>query len=1174
MRSRVRTLSWLFVGSLLGACSLSACGGSGDETEPAAEDAGVDSSGGDSDAATCPGSETMCGAKCVDQQSDLANCGACGTACKTGEVCSLGKCAVSCGGGTTECSGLCKDTQSDINNCGMCGTKCAAGQVCSAGKCGTSCGSGTTECSGVCRDTKTDRLNCGACGTTCKDGEVCSDAVCKTSCGGGLVDCTGVCRDTATDRLNCGACGKTCAAGEVCSAGKCGLSCGSPLSLCSGGTTGGDAGTDASTDAGSADGGAADGGATDGGDAGTSGGAGYCANLTNDRSNCGGCGIMCGAGKVCNAGTCETTCGPGLVDCGDGKCRDLSADNSKCGSSCSTATACGAGKVCSAGACSTSCGGGLVDCGDGICRDTTTDRTKCGTGCSTAVVCAAGQVCTAGACATTCATGTVDCGDGKCRDLATDNTKCGAACSTAVACTGGKVCSGGTCGVSCVTGQTLCGDGKCHDLLTDNLNCGACSTTTVSKACGAGTVCNTGVCAATCASPLTACGTPAVCTNTATDVNNCGTCGTKCASGQVCTGGSCSTLCGTGKTTCPGIGGGADYCTTLATDWMNCGACANVCAAGRACASNTCNLPGSLTVTTNTNLSTTNTGGRTCADGGDMVSYSVTALGANTATVSSAVSAGCLAPGEEVLLINLQGVGAATTNVGNWEVLRVASVSGTTVTFASNKKRFYGTGATDDLNLGTARTNQRVMLQRVPAYNDVTVNAGVTLDANPWNGLKDGVFAARTFGTVTVNGTLGMTAKGYVGGVTNTVENRTGQQGESIGGLGTNDQAALVGAGGGGRGDNTGCDGFGVAGGGGGYGAAGATAAYTTCGGVGGAAYGDATGSQVFLGSGGGAGGTDNVLFDNPPGGSGGRGGGIMMLWAAKGLTGTGSVKTTGGDGQGDPIPFTCPGGGASTTSCWDYSGPGGGGSGGSLWTLGAPSSALSVSIAGGLGAAGAPSGNGGNGAVGRYFGPTSCKVIHARDAAAASGSYMVDPDGIGGADAFAVYCDQAADGGGWTKILQYANTAYVPNTASVGDVTTAGTPAFAKLSDAQINAIGGSGASKLYRFKGDKSTKNLYYQTTNVFDDTLRANGIGASGSATACLGDSFPCTLASVTLPTIDTTQWGLSNDCDRYFTDYNTTAECFTEGPVGSRCYSAGASCGSGHPMIQNFSMWIRE
>jgi len=85
---------------------------------------------------SCPSHFKTCGNVCVDVYTDPANCGACGTACAGGQVCSAGACGLSCAATETVCGGTCRDLQTDSNNCGTCGKTCGPGQACSAGACG------------------------------------------------------------------------------------------------------------------------------------------------------------------------------------------------------------------------------------------------------------------------------------------------------------------------------------------------------------------------------------------------------------------------------------------------------------------------------------------------------------------------------------------------------------------------------------------------------------------------------------------------------------------------------------------------------------------------------------------------------------------------------------------------------------------------------------------------------------------------------------------------------------------------------------------------------------------------------------------------------------------------------------------------------------------------------
>jgi len=432
---------------------------------------------------------------------------------------------------------------------------------------------------------------------------------------------------------------------------------------------------------------------------------------------------------------------------------------------------------------------------------------------------------------------------------------------------------------------------------------------------------------------------------------------------------------------------------------------------------------GDVTVQYNTNINATSLiAGRSCADGGDAVNYNITGFtSSTTATLDSSPSVGCLKAGDEVLIINLQGTYTAMDNVGNYETLEISEISGSTVTFKTAKKNYYGDGLTDDTNLGTSTSTQRVMLQRVPHYRNLTVESGINFYPSAWDGVKGGVIFFRASVSANINGTLhadgsgyrGATTRGAYGGGDN--NGRSGAAGGEafcgIGGTGSlinvnggngaagggGGQSAVTGGtgycGGGGGATTTGGTGSankgGAGGGGQGYNGAGGGAGYGTAGyggagasayagqnggtnssgnggsgsttagaGGGGGTYGVANLTKLMLGSGGGKGVDYEVAGDYL--GDGGNGGGVVGIFAQNIII-SGNIKSAGIDGEQNL-------GGIGGS----YGAGGGGGSGGSI-LLGGKVVNTGVSFAqvsGGLGGVGQSftGGAGGDGRIAIYY--------------------------------------------------------------------------------------------------------------------------------------------------------------------------------------------------------------
>jgi hypothetical protein len=128
----------------------------------------------------CCGTLTCCGGFCLATDSDENNCGACGNECPAGEGCDDGRCctregnacgetAECCFGGTltTCCDGACIDTFRDGSNCGGCGTACPSGDICFNGECcldiGAACLVADNRCCGNRQCKPTDQQGNGQC---------------------------------------------------------------------------------------------------------------------------------------------------------------------------------------------------------------------------------------------------------------------------------------------------------------------------------------------------------------------------------------------------------------------------------------------------------------------------------------------------------------------------------------------------------------------------------------------------------------------------------------------------------------------------------------------------------------------------------------------------------------------------------------------------------------------------------------------------------------------------------------------------------------------------------------------------------------------------------------------------------------------------------------------------
>jgi hypothetical protein len=514
-----------------------------------------------------------CGESCIPVGSDPTNCGACGHACGAGELC------VQWG---SQAAGL-------IQTPGQ----CAPASPCDAAHndftCQTDAGLGTC-CLGQCISSFSYPY-CGVCGQSCADaggwsGDCWSGAECPTgtacdamrgwycsplSCqgledglacvqDGGSVPlqcCAGSCMDLNFDSNNCGICGLQCPSDTVCQAAQC-----FPPVNCAEGSNGESCWLSPALGEGTCC-------------------EGRCVNTVNDQSNCGGCGFVCSGQDVCTNWTCSHRSG------------ELSTPIEQCGPG-STGNYCtsdaGAYSFCSQG-----------QCMPGFPTSGATGQCDAGIGCALGSVCIYGA-CIATACppdsnGASCPFGPSEyltgvCCSATCVNLleSADNCGgCGIKCASGV-CGGYGVCLPARPDSDCPGGcpeDSVCARGLCVDSF--------CDVPFYSSTDALGTPV---FCAAR-GGAVGLCGADGVCADLANDASNCGGFGFVCPAGQSCAHGVCSGAppeCGIGRIggycnldagpsflCCPGVG-----CTDSSTDVTNCGGCSQACAPGQSCLDGIC----------------------------------------------------------------------------------------------------------------------------------------------------------------------------------------------------------------------------------------------------------------------------------------------------------------------------------------------------------------------------------------------------------------------------------------------------------------------------------------------------------------------------------------------------------------------------------------------------------
>lgn len=441
--------------------------------------------------------------------------------------------------------------------------------------------------------------------------------------------------------------------------------------------------------------------------------------------------------------------------------------------------------------------------------------------------------------------------------------------------------------------------------------------------------------------------------------------------------------------------------------------------------------------------------------------------GNNVVTVGSADPRGygvSLSAGDVILIIQMQGADIADAPGNNNLSYGSGNVSGNGSGYLNNAGLVAGnyeynviqsistTGAMSTIHFnyplvnsyysrsivsGTLQTYQVIW---IPKFYDLLIGTGYSVTAPSWNGSTGGVVALNAANTMTINGSINASGKGFRGGGGKQLTGATGfstsdhrwyspgtvsanttggSKGEGIAGTpyyiytqgssltgtsgsegyvnGSMGRGAPANAGGGATDGTPSTNGYNTGGGGGAGGGKGGNGGSGWHGGTGNVnsfPYGGHGGTpllltglnRVVMGGGGGAGSANNSIVSNEYMSSGGSGGGIILLMA-KNYAGNGSVNANGGDAPGVLA------GGANTDAA------GGGGGGGTVVVVStqtSPSTGLDLILLNSLGGKGGdmanyfdhgPGGGGGGGVIITHSNIGSASVLGGTNGVTRAGS-------------------------------------------------------------------------------------------------------------------------------------------------------------------------------------------